>query len=372
LSRARFVDAILVPFLGTRLVLAVVAWLSVSLLPISRWVPTSWTAPISVPLLDAFSRWDATNYLRIATDGYQVSQPTDVAFFPLYPLLVRSVSAGTGLQGGAGSQVIAVALANLALLAALVVLVELADLDLDAPTASRTALYALVFPTSFVLSAAYAESLLLFLTTAAMLAGRRQRWWLAGGLGALATLTRPVGFLILVPLAIEAIVLRRQPDAWRSIPALLLIPAALASYGLFLAFQYGDVLAFLGAEASWGRHLMPPWETLAAFFAGPLEVHSGEHSAVNLLFTVVGVILAAAAWRLLRPSYAAYMTALILVPLCSGSLLSMPRFLVADFPAFLVLAIAGRRLAFDRLYVIIGIGLGAFFMALFAAWYWVA
>ena len=372
MSRARFVDAILVPFLGTRFVLAIVGWLSISLLPVSRWVPTSWTAPISVPILDAFSRWDATNYLRIASDGYQVSQPTDVAFFPLYPLLVRSVAAGIGLDGPAGHQLAAMLLANLALLAAMVVLVELADLDLDAPTASRTALYALVFPTSFVLSAAYAELLLLFLTTAAMLAGRRQRWWLAGGLGALATLTRPVGFLILVPLAIEAIVVRRQPGTWRSIPALLLIPAALASYGLFLAFQFGDPLAFLGAEAAWGRHLVPPWETLAAFFAGPLEVHSGEHSVVNLVFTIVGVILAIAAWRLLRPSFAAYLTALILVPFCSGSLLSMPRFLVADFPVFLVLAIAGRRLAFDRLYIMVGIGLGAFLMALFAQWYWVA
>jgi mannosyltransferase PIG-V len=372
LTRARFVDAVLAPFLGTRLVLVVVAWLSISLLPISRWVPTSWTTPIGVPLLDAFSRWDATNYLRIATDGYRVSQPTDVAFFPLYPLLVRSVSSAVGATGEAGSQVIAILLANVALLAALVVLVELADLDLDTPTASRTALYALVFPTSFVLSAAYAESLLLFLTTAAMLAGRRQHWWLAGALGALATLARPVGFLILLPLAIEAIALRRQPGAWRSIPGLLLVPAALTGYGLFLALQFGDAFAFLGAEASWGRHLMPPWETLAAFFGEPLQVHSGEHSAVNLLFTVLGVVLAVAAWRLLRPSYAAFLTALILVPLCSGSLLSMPRFLVADFPVFLVLAIAGRRAAFDRLYVIVGVGLGAAFMVLFAAWYWVA
>jgi hypothetical protein len=84
------------------------------------------------------------------------------------------------------------------------------------------------------------------------------------------------------------------------------------------------------------------------------------------------VVLAIASWKVLRRSYAAYITALVVFPLLTGSLVSYPRFVLTYFPMFLVLAIVGRRPVLDRAILVSSMGIGALFMALYARWYWVA
>ncbi|MGO8744660.1 MAG: mannosyltransferase family protein, partial [Thermoguttaceae bacterium] len=51
------------------------------------------------PYLEATTRWDAQWYLRIAAEGYFYTPEAEssVAFFPVYPLLVRGVYRLTGL-----------------------------------------------------------------------------------------------------------------------------------------------------------------------------------------------------------------------------------------------------------------------------------
>ena len=49
----------------------------------------------------------------------------------------------------------------------------------------------------------------------------------------------------------------------------------------------------------------------------------------------------------------------------------MPRFLLVMFPMYLVLAILGRRTAVHETLLVVGMGLGCLFMALYAQWYWV-
>src|SRR5215813_6126646 len=47
-----------------------------------------------LPWVDMWIRWDSRWYQRIATEGYSYSpiDQSSVAFFPLYPLLIRAVS----------------------------------------------------------------------------------------------------------------------------------------------------------------------------------------------------------------------------------------------------------------------------------------
>ena len=92
------------------------------------------------------------------------------------------------------------------------------------------------------------------------------------------------------------------------------------------------------------RTLSSPITTLrwALTYADP-----GTYQLVDVL--VVGVVLLAvmAGVRMLRPSYAVYAIASLLVPLCYWAsfrpLLSMPRLVVVVFPAFWVLARATER-----------------------------
>ncbi len=364
------------PFAVTRALLAFVGVLSIAALPISPWVTSAWTKPVAGPLFDAFSRWDGYRYLAIAANGYPASDQASAAFFPLYPLLVRSLAVLTGGVQGAHLEIAAVVVSNVALLAAVTALIALCRLDYGAPAASRAAWYLLLFPTSFFLSAVYADSLFLALSLGAMLCARRDRWLLAGVLAGLATLTRPFGFVVAIPIAVEAVLRWREGErpslSWRPIAGLAIVPLALGAYMAWLGGHFGDPLAFVHAQAGWHRSLSGPWEGFFRTLSGRLTLNLLPHSAVDLVAAILTLGLVVAGWKLLRPSYALFLTALVLLPLSTGTLGSLMRFDAGFFPIFVILALAGRSRAFDRLYVLLGAGVGAVLMALFAQWYWVA
>jgi Gpi18-like mannosyltransferase len=368
-----FLRDVAYPFALTRLVLVAVAMLASAALPISPWVPRDWARPVIAPALDAFARWDGLHYVGIAANGYSAADPESAAFFPLYPLAMRAVAA---LFGGPTPQVLEVAgilISNACLLAAAVLLISLARLDFGRDVATRATWCLFVFPASFFLSAIYAESLFLALSLGSMLAARRERWLLAGLLAGGAALTRPFGFVIAVPLAVEALVQWRAGGRpWRAVLGLAAIPLAVGAHISFLAGQYGDPLIFLHVEQEWHRHLMAPWDTFRLFLEQPITVNTGQHSAVDLVVALLTIAVALGAWRLLRPSYALYLSVLVLIPLSSGSLGSLLRFDAAFFPVMLVLALVGRRAALERGITAVGMGFGAVLMALFAQWYWVA
>ena len=364
----------LLPLLATRLPLVVAGTLSVALLPLSRFVPSYWIIPGVDRAFDAFSRWDAWQYTRIAESGYPSIDPSRAAFFPLFPTLTRVVAELQGRTDRPGLFVAAILVANICLVIATMALAALVRLDLGPDDARRSAWYLLAFPTSLFLSAGYSESLFLLLTVGAILACRTDRWLWAAALGLLAALTRPVGMIICVPLAVEAFLAWRGSGELRWRPAVA-VAAPFIGIGGWVLFQnaaFGDPLAFVHAQKGWDRSLELPWDTFLHFFEGRLTLESGLHSLTDLTFTVIGICLAALAWRWLRPSYALYMIGMLLVPLSTGTLLSMPRFLLVMFPMYLVLAILGRRTAVHETLLVVGMGMGGIFMVLYAQWYWVA
>ena len=184
----------LVPFLLTRALVAVVALGAAAMVPPSAAICRNACDASSIAILNVASRWDGDPYLTIARDGYRANDPSLVAYFPLYPFLMRM---GGGLFGSDDAYLAAgVVISNLALFAALVYLARTVMLDHDAKTATRAVIYLLVFPTTVFLSAVYAESGFLVLAIAAMYHARRRDWLLAGALAALAALTRPFGAVV--------------------------------------------------------------------------------------------------------------------------------------------------------------------------------
>ena len=121
----------------------------------------------------ALGVWDGIWYRRVAVHGYLYvpGHQSDTAFFPLYPVLLRIVHL-TGLPLDAAGLL----LSNLLLLAALVVLYELGLALLPAADARRAVIFAAVFPTSYVFSMIYPESLVLGCMALATLLAVRGRW----------------------------------------------------------------------------------------------------------------------------------------------------------------------------------------------------
>ena len=64
-------------------------------------------------------------------------------------------------------------------------------------------LYLTLFPSAFFLFAGYTEALFLALAIWCVVVARRGGWWQAGVLGLLASLTRQVGLLLIIPYLYE-------------------------------------------------------------------------------------------------------------------------------------------------------------------------
>jgi Mannosyltransferase (PIG-V) len=308
--------------------------------------------------VNVFSRWDAEWYLRIAKHGYHFEPgiKSSTAFFPLYPAFMW---VGSKLLGNSDATILLVGIltSNVSLLVALVYLIALVRVDFDEGVSRRTVLYVLVFPTTLFFSAAYSESLFFAAIVIAFYYARKARWLGAGLAGAVATLTRPPGFLIAAALLLEYLYQRnfRWQEIRPDIAALALIPLALTLYFGYFYWRFGNFFLFLESQKAWKRL---DGTSLAVSFA--------RLTAADLLLAALAAVLIAISWRWLRPSYALYATLAFLLPLASGSLYAMGRFCTTIFPIYIVLAIAGRKAAFDRYWVITSTALAVLSMALFS------
>src|SRR5262249_12271227 len=147
--------------------------------------------PLSQVFVAGWNDWDSGYYRAIAVRGYQydpVTHEGSVAFFPLYPMLLRLTSPLLPDPAVAG-----IVLSNLLLAAAMIVLYRLVAARLGQDAAQLTLILLAAFPFAFFYSAVYTESLFLFLAVLAFFFAESDRWWLAGLVGLLAALTRLVG-----------------------------------------------------------------------------------------------------------------------------------------------------------------------------------
>jgi hypothetical protein len=380
LVAARFVHTVrdvLVTFVVTRVSIIVIAELA-SIVIAQR--PGAHVAESSNPLLAVWGRWDAVHYLDISQRGYY---GTDMAFFPLYPALIHVVGIFVGNDLIAG-----LIISNVALFFGLLFFYKLVEHQYTRAVAHRAIFYVSIFPTAVFFSAVYTESLFFALTVASFYYIREHKWLTAGAIGACAALTRSEGILLFVPFAIEVFLAARatglrkfltNPRRLARIGAgAAAIPCGLLAYMTWLWVLRGDPLYFSHVQAHWNRKLAPPWVSVihaVKHIGTGVATHSTitvANESIELVFTVLMVgVLVAACWRL-RASYIAYMGLSILVPMCTSSLMSMPRFALVLFPMFAVLALWGGRSWVNNAIVAFSLPLLGLFTVLFADWYWVA
>jgi hypothetical protein len=381
---------ILVPFLVSRTALIIVAWLGLHLLHV-RLDGTKWEvgndgyghavaehlSPNAHPFINMWARWDAGWYLAIAQQGYSFvpGKQSNVAFFPLYPNLIRVVHYLVPLPGDAGWLLVGITVSNAALVGALIYLYQLVRLDYDRSTAARAVLYLCVFPTTLFLSAVYSESLFLALVVSAFYYARSGRWLVVGGISAAAALCRSPGVLLIASLAFEY--LSQKEFQWRRIRpdclALFVAPLAVAGYLTFLRWRFGgwNILSKTETNQGWDRHLTMPWNTLIHSFPG-INSFKGFHGAFEFFFTLALLGLAIFGCFRLRLSYSIY-SAVSLVFIASwGELRSAPRFGLVIFPAIIALALLGQNRPFSRAYLVFSTILALVSMVIFSQWGWVA
>jgi Gpi18-like mannosyltransferase len=355
-------------FLATRIPLILIS--SLAAIVIGQRAGHHWSPGRGI-VLDVWGRWDAQHYLDIAVQGYHGK---DFAFFPLYPALIHVFG---GLIGD--HLIAALIISNLAFLVALAYLYALVKLEFgEDTTAFHAVFYIAVFPTAIFFSAAYTESLFLALTVASVYYARHGNFITSGVFGALASMTRFHGVLLVLPLAYEiwrAYRERRGTVLARGIIGLALVPSGLAAYMAYLYALVGDPWYFLKVQANWNRHLAAPWVSIGNALKQIAHSASAAASAnhvIELAFTVAFLVLLVIAIRTLRPSYWLYFAASMLIPMSTASLMSIPRFDLVVFPAFMLLALWGRRPLVNSAILALFLPLLGLFTVFFADWYWLA
>jgi hypothetical protein len=344
--------------------------------------------PATDHLFRTFSQWDARWFLQISLHGYE-EVPQAAAFFPLYPALVH------GLSWVTGSELVAGVLLSLAAGAvAAWVLAELARPLLGRHAARDAVLYLALYPIGFVLTSLYSDGLFLALAAGAFLAATRGRPIAAGVLGGLATGTRLLG-LALLPALVLVLWRGRDARSLARLAPLLLIPAAVGLYALYLDWRLGDPWAFTSAQADWNREasLLGPLEGLRDAVlaagrgardlldmpaAGPgHEQRVGLWNVSHLALLAVALWLTWVAWTRLGAGLGLYSATTLAIALSAPAegfpLVSLPRFLLADFPLFLALAALtdGRPRARDATLVAFA-AVGAACAVAFARGIWIA
>jgi Gpi18-like mannosyltransferase len=290
---------------------------------------------------------DAWFYRQIAATGYEApaigGAPKNTwAFFPGYPLLLHALGGTTDRS----FWILAVLVSNIALLGALFAVAAAGRaMGVSDDDAERAVWYVALFPTSYFFSLPMTESLFLLLSALTFLAAARQRWPLAGIVGAMAAATRVIG-ICLLPALLLLPLQRRQRLSMQQL-WLLAIPLGLIAFVAYLYVHTGDPLAFVHAQTLWGRS---PGTRFAMAFPNTGLTVSKPWNFVALNAVAALLMIAAGVWFLIRRqwSYAAYTLMSAAVPLTSGSLQSMARYALVDFTLFYYLAALGRTPARDR------------------------
>ena len=368
-------------YLGTHLAFFVISCLAV-LFTIKDF--SGQVLPLNT-IWQSWDRFDTTLFATMARYGYTNISRT--ALFPLYSLLERALMPLTH-----GNPFLAgLVISNLAGLGIFIVLYRLVMEDFNAEQAGRTVLYLALFPTAFYFASGYNESLFIFISICVFYQLRRGHWWLAGLFGLLASLTRSVGILLFVPFCYEY--LRQHEFQLKRIRldvlAGMLIPFGLALFAAWCYHQYHDPLAFSHAQKFWNRYLaFPGFGILRSMYvierSGGLLSFNALRNMTDLLpdlFILLFILLSLVGpWRMPRRLWVygiyAFVLYVFLQLFPNGGtnlfpLESVGRFMLEVFPAFIIMAAAGKNKTFHMSYLMVSGAILFFLLTQFLTGHWV-
>ncbi|HLF25148.1 MAG TPA: mannosyltransferase family protein [Anaerolineae bacterium] len=374
---------ILPVFLAWRVALVLIPIVGSSIVGVRECCPPVEPEPVASLAQAAFGhwyRWDAIWYGSIARDGYEYfgeREASNVAFFPLFPLVDGLIQRLTGLPVEVAGPLVSTALA----FAACLVLYRLVLRETDnTEVASRAVAYWLAFPAAYYLAIGYSEALYALCVLAAFWWAREGRWGWCGVAAFLAALARLHGALLIVPLGYEYLRQRgfRIRDLRADAATLLAAPLGVLTFMGYLGLRFGQPLAYFEIQALFFKGIRAeafptfPGATLARYLHGALTNPPSTEGVIVVGAMILLLILTLEAWARLPRVYGVYMLSVALFSLLSGDLISMPRFVVPMFPGFIALAQVGHHPWADRAILLVSALLQGVLVLLFTNGYWIA
>lgn len=311
----------------------------------------------------SFGNFDGVHYLGIAKDGYayQFTQ----AFFPLYPILIRIASSLLQLNLLLSGLLVS----NVAFFAGLVIFHKLILDQFDKKTAMWSVVFLFAFPTSFYFGAVYTEGLFFLLIMLSFYFFSKQKILLSSIFGLFASLTRFVGMILAFTI---------QNYKKINILPLVVVPTGLLLYMMYLKFEFNNAIYFLTSQSAFGQERSTTTIILLpqVLYRSSKQILTTDglvlfNSILDLSALIFCLALLIMSIKHARREWILFSVFSVITPTLTGSLASMPRYILIAFPMFVVLArIKNIYIKFCLLFS--SILLGIVLSSLFTRGYWIA
>jgi Mannosyltransferase (PIG-V) len=211
---------------------------------------------------ELFTHWDGEHYRNIVTKGYTYitsNKQSNIAFFPMYPLIVWLF-----VYIGVPFDIAGTILSNAAFLVALLIFYKWISEQYSQSIARWATAVMTWFPLSLFCSLTYTESFFLLFTIVALSTFEKRQYAWATVFGILATATRSPGMVLIPTFLLVAWSERRPLIAYLSA---LATGGGIIIFSLFCWIKFDDPFAFVRAQAGWPQ---PNWFELLRDIVMPL------------------------------------------------------------------------------------------------------
>jgi hypothetical protein len=301
--------------------------------------PKEADAPTLPPAI-ALIHWDSGWYGDISEHGYwyKPGEQSPVAFFPVYPLVIRGLT-GLVLNRWYAGEMVSLFSGMLALYLFFLWVKKLA------PAHAHWALWTLaLYPfANYLYGVVYSDSLFLLLVVAAFLSLEHRRYFLCTLLGIAATACRPVAPAVVVGLLVRSLELRKKEGGRLRLIDFLpaLSGVGLAAYMAYLQINFDDALAFIHVQSAPGWAQPPGWRSwLKVVWFQTLFPRCSFATAFRLgghaLCTFLALGLSWPTAKKVGWGYGVYCALVVGIPaISSKDFQGLGRYVMAAFPLFL-------------------------------------
>jgi hypothetical protein len=329
--------------------------------------------PLTI-VMTMFNHWDAPHYEDIAKNWYVSNPSLDaynfIVFFPLYPILIRFFTFNFDYIN-----LSALIVANLCSLIAFFYLYKLAKLEFGESSAVKAVLSLSIFPLAYFLSVPYTEGLFFALVIASIYYARLGKWHLAGILSMFAALTRVAGVLLLPVLIVEYF----HQRGWKPTKIdlkFLWIFSGLAGFLIYLGINLqvtGSPFTFLKIEAVHWFNRLDPVAGLQLAYSWATTRPYPDNLTIGIapiIFAIFGLaVFAVSIWKRMRPVYIVYMFFAWALAVSTSWWISVPRYIMAMFPMFMLMGTVNNRKAVTAVTIASG-AIMCFFTVFWARGWW--
>ena len=308
--------------------LVLLAWL------LSKLLSGTFDSPNGERINRGLMAWDGDWYASIVTNGYDDVLIEGIRFFPGYIFAGRFFN--SFIPGSAAVSLILIA--NIASLITLMAIKKLVLIEKGSEELAKRSVWLLsVFPSAFVLTWAYAESLFLALSIFCFVALRKEQWKIVIFCSFAAALVRPTGLLLTIPIfcAIwESWKINQRKMSFQPIVALISGPVGSGIYILWASLHFDELFAPIKAQESFRGSFVDPFSRV---IKGVSRVLTGT-SATETLHIISALLLLFLLVKLFKDwplRYGLFSSSCMVVALGAENINSLERYALNGFPIIL-------------------------------------